>query len=86
MRADMSQNYVKDSTGESPVLLTYSYTDSSVGEHTTRTLQYENTTRWDDILEDFIGFLSCVYGYNIREKIQIEGNFWDKFEEGREFY
>ena len=86
MRADMSQQYVKDSTGEAPTTMFFSYADPTVGDQCSRTLTYEAGARWDDLLVDFVSFLSGIYGYDISKKIQIEGNFWEKFEEGREFY
>ena len=75
MRADISNAYdMKDASGEDVSTVSYSYFDPSSGEQLNRTVSYEYATSWNDILSDFINFLSCVYGYDIRNKVDIKHN------------
>ena len=34
--------------------------------------KYEFDTPWDEVLKDYIDFLSFVYGYDIRDKVSFE--------------
>ena len=34
--------------------------------------KYELGTPWDEVLKDYIDFLSSVYGYDIRSKVELK--------------
>ena len=47
----------------------FQYTD---GKDRGITCQFSPGATWPEVLEQFVGFLSSVYGYDIREKIAID--------------
>lgn len=40
--------------------------------------EMEDGTVWRDILDDFLGFLSSCYGYDIRSEVTVSPSFLDK--------
>jgi hypothetical protein len=49
---------------------TYNF-DYFDGKDRSITCQFSPGAMWPEVLEQFVGFLSSVYGYDIREKIAI---------------
>jgi hypothetical protein len=31
---------------------------------------------WTEVLNDFVDYLSFVYGYDIKDKVRVESPFW----------
>jgi hypothetical protein len=37
---------------------------------------YDEGVMWSEVLNDFVDYLSYVYGYDIKEKVRVESPFW----------
>jgi hypothetical protein len=37
---------------------------------------YEEGVMWTEVLNDFVDYLSFVYGYDIKDKVRVESPFW----------
>jgi hypothetical protein len=37
---------------------------------------YDEGVMWSEVLNDFVDYLSFVYGYDIKEKVRVESPFW----------
>ena len=37
---------------------------------------YDEDVMWSEVLNDFVDYLSFVYGYDIKEKVRVESPFW----------
>ena len=54
---------------EFPEVYNFNYSD---GEWRSIRVSFTPGDTWPDVLEQFVGFLSNVYGYDIREKVAIK--------------
>lgn len=67
----MSDNFEND-----VVILEVSYTNTESRQCSTFTRGFDTDwVSWDDLLTDFINFLSGIYGYDIREQVQIKPTY-----------
>jgi hypothetical protein len=55
---------------------TFSYTNEKTSKSTFKS--YEEGVMWSEVLNDFVDYLSYVYGYDIKEKVRVESPFWNK--------
>jgi hypothetical protein len=37
---------------------------------------YDEGVMWSEVLNDFVDYLSFVYGYDIKDKVRVESPFW----------
>lgn len=51
---------------------TYANEDGSKSVHKV----YDEGVMWSEVLNDFVDYLSFVYGYDIKEKVRVESPFW----------
>lgn len=63
-----------NANAEKKMSMTFSSYDEHTSRHHSFSSDYDSVAPWYDIMEDFITFLSTVYGYNIREHIEIDLN------------
>jgi hypothetical protein len=56
----------------------HNYTFSYTNEDTSKTSfkSYEEGVMWSEVLNDFVDYLSYVYGYDIKDKVRVESPFW----------
>jgi hypothetical protein len=64
--ADFKENYI------------FQYTDGDARHVSTG---FTPGDTWPEVLEQFVDFLSNVYGYNIREKIAIAESPFDSYDD-----
>jgi hypothetical protein len=57
---------------------TFQYTDGLKDV----TISFTPEDSWHTVLEEFVTFLSSVYGYNVRDKIAIKENPFALYENG----
>lgn len=57
--------------GDTKSYLSFNFTDNYTGQHASSSYQYEECTPWDNLLNDFVSFLSGVYGYDIHQYVKI---------------
>ena len=53
---------------------TFSCTDEDGSKSLSKS--YEEGVMWSEVLNDFVDYLSYVYGYNIKDKVRVESPFW----------
>lgn len=51
--------------------VTYSHSDTASDKYYSFSGSYDFGTTWMELLEDYINFLSGIYGYDIREKVEF---------------
>jgi hypothetical protein len=54
---------------------TFSCTDED-GSNKSLSKSYEEGVMWTEVLNDFVDYLSYVYGYNLKDKVRVESPFW----------
>ena len=54
------------------------YAFSYLNEEGSKSLSkvYDEGVMWTTVLNDFVDYLSFVYGYNIKDKVRVESPFW----------
>ena len=52
----------------------FSFTHSSEDGNWDFTKTYDYGTKWSTVLTDFLSFMSGVYGYNLHEQVDYNGN------------
>mgnify|MGYP003353081267 CR=1 FL=1 len=52
--------------------MNFNYTHTSIDGDWMFSKEYEYGTPWDTILTDFLSFLSGIYGYDIKSKVEFE--------------
>jgi len=55
---------------------TFSYTNEDGSKSLNKV--YEEGVMWSEVLNDFVDYLSYVYGYDIKDKVRVESPFWKK--------
>jgi hypothetical protein len=53
---------------------TFSYTNEDGSKSLNKV--YEEGVMWTEVLNDFVDYLSFVYGYDIKDKVRVESPFW----------
>jgi hypothetical protein len=59
---DFSHNYTFQYTNEDKSLSVFK--------------SYDEDVMWSEVLNDFVDYLSYVYGYDIKEKVRVQSPFW----------
>lgn len=56
----------------------HNYTFQYTNEDTSKSVfkSYDEGVMWTEVLNDFVDYLSFVYGYDIKDKIRVESPFW----------
>lgn len=56
----------------------HNYTFQYTNEDTAKSVfkSYDEGVMWTEVLNDFVDYLSFVYGYDIKEKVRVQSPFW----------
>lgn len=57
---------------------TFTFGYVSNGESKVSIRKYNEDALWSEVLNDFVDYLSYLYGYDIKEKVRVESPFWIK--------
>lgn len=71
---------------KSIVTHSFSMNDRFTGQRISFSRDFEDAggVTWSEVLDDFLSYLSCCYGYDIKSKVKIDSSWFDLWQDDEE--